>query len=475
MTGLLFAALLLALLASLPHWLPQVVIALRTRLFTAINGEEGLAVPGELVAASRFKEIYSHPAANGRSRGARLSDLFWYWLSPGPELHQEHLEPGPRYDEVAKTTRRLLALSKRDAEALAARSIRRVLLEREKKGARSVRLRELMLPVWADFYYELVFGEPCPHEARALIVANADDVVTALKCCSLRHMGRRHRLTRYLQEKLRTGALAEALPACLSLEERALYLQGVFFNTAVVQMSEAMTHLVLVVAEHELVQRRLTEDDTDQDYLERLITEVLRLYPLFGISHRITTDPIELDPQTTIPPGAVLCFNHAEFHRHGFDEPERLDPDRWRELSPRETSYIPFGVPANRPCPAQAIALISLRAAVRELLTDFRVASSVRHTRSIPSGGPCLLIPRGATRSPRREALALVFLRFRDRWEDVVRSVAQLAFGTFMLWHARRLRLCERYFERARGDSGHGSAGAGGRACPVGERAARGA
>jgi hypothetical protein len=42
---------------------------------------------------------------------------------------------------------------------------------------------------------------------------------------------------------------------------------------------------------------------------------------------------------------------------------------------------------------------------------------------------------------------ALAYLRVRDRWEDVWRSLVQLVLGTYMVWHARRLRLCTRYFE----------------------------
>src|ERR1700680_2831927 len=80
--------------ASLPYWLPTTILALRARIFTRINGEEGIAIPGKLVDAAHFKQVYSHAAANGRSRGAALSDLFWYWLSPGPEMHQEHIESG---------------------------------------------------------------------------------------------------------------------------------------------------------------------------------------------------------------------------------------------------------------------------------------------------------------------------------------------------------------------------------------------
>jgi hypothetical protein len=38
-------------------------------------------------------------------------------------------------------------------------------------------------------------------------------------------------------------------------------------------------------------------------------------------------------------------------------------------------------------------------------------------------------------------------MRARDRWEDVGRSGVQLVLGTYMVWEARKLRLCQRYFE----------------------------
>src|SRR5262249_8705428 len=207
--------------ASLPYWLPRTILALRMRIFTRINGEEGIAVPGALVSASQFKRVYSDKAANGRSRGAALSDLFWYWLSPGPELHQEHLEPGSRYEEVASATRQFLAMPKKSAEDLAARCASRVLDERGNDGVELIRLRDLMMPIWAELYYQVVFGRDCPRLARDLIVANADDVVTALKMSSLRHMDRRDRLTRYLVERLTAGELAGRLPAGLSLDRHA--------------------------------------------------------------------------------------------------------------------------------------------------------------------------------------------------------------------------------------------------------------
>ena len=432
--------------ATVPTWLPRAIVALRMRIFTRVNGEEGIAVPGPMVDASRFFEIYSDPAARGRSRGAALSDLFWYWLSPGPEMHQEHVEDGPQYEEIARATRRMLAMPRRQAEALTARCVSRVVSSLEGRP-RLVRLRDLMMPVWAEFYYELVFGQRCPLAARRLIVDNANDVVSALKCTRVRHMARRLRLTRFLVGKLGEGDIAHTLPEHLSIEQQALYVQGVFFNTAIVQTSEAMAHILMVLAGHQDVQAFVAAHLEDEHHLERVIDETLRMFPLFGISHRITTADSPVDNQTTIPRGAVLCFNHLEYHRARFEDPDRFDPDRWLTRSSRDTNYIPYGVPANRPCPASGLAPITLRAATREIVARFVLRTSASHTRSIPNRGPCLVVSRARGMDPRLERAILFVMRIRDRWEDVWRSVVQLLFGTYMVWHARRLRLCERYFE----------------------------
>jgi hypothetical protein len=438
---LIYVGLALILLLSLPYWLPGRIVALRMRVFTRVNGDEGVPIPGPLVDVSRFRQVYADPAATGRSRGAALSDLFWYWLSPGPHLHQEHLEAGPRYDEVARVTRAILAMPTARAEELTARCVRRVLDAID--GTRLVRLRDLMMPIWADFYYEVVFHEPCPPEARALIVANADDVVTALKCCGLRHMDRRNRLTDHLEKRL--GDVPHALPADLTPRERALYLQGVFFNTAVVQTSEAMTHLLMLLARHPDAQDRVRL--AGDRYVDHVVDEALRLYPLFGIAHRIATGDIAVDERTTLPAGSVLCFGYAEFHRAGFDEPDAFRPERWETLTARDVNHIPFGIAANRPCPAWHLSPITMRVAARELVRRFALRTSASHTRSIPNRGPCLLTPHGAPTA--RVKVVLAAVRIRDRWEDVWRSLVQLVLGTYMVRDARRQRLCEHHFGQA--------------------------
>jgi len=423
----------LAVLASLPFWLPSVVVALRNRIFARINGDEGV-----LVDPSRFLQVYRHPAANGRSRGAALSDLFWYWLAPGPHAHQEHLEPGERYTEVARTTRRILAAGHADAPRLAAECAARVLDELGDRPVTPVRLRDLMMPVWAEFYYELVFGRRCPPRARDLIVGNADDVASALKCTSLRHMRRRDRLTGYLLAQLENDAVPHRLPDSLSLRDKAFYLQGAFFNTAVVQSAEGMAHLLMVLARHRDVQRRVR---SEPDFLDRVMAETLRLYPLFGIAHRITSADIDV-PGASIPAGSVVLFSYPEFHRAGFAHPDRFDPDRWAALSTAEVNHVPFGVTQNRACPARGLAPVAMRAVTAEVVRRFELHSSAAHTRSMPNRGPALLV-----RAAGRPTVQLGLMRVLDRWADVPRSVKQLVLGTYMVWDARRKRLCQRYFE----------------------------
>ena len=435
------------LAGTLPYWLPRRVVALRGAIFALVNGADGILVLERPDGMSDFTQVYGDPAANGRSHGAGLSDLFWYWLAPGPQVHQEHLEPGPRYDQAARVTRTILASrTKAQWADLVTRSTAKVLDEviraDDDAVGRPVRLRDLMMPVWAEVYYELVFGEPCPRVARDLIVSNADDVVSALKCIRLRHMARRTRLTRYLRRRLEAGEVPFELPDLMSPAEQAWYLQGAFFNTAVVQMSEAMAHLLLAIAEHPQVQGRLRDRPDDDEYLADVINEAMRVWPLFGIAHRITTADIDVTPP--IAAGAVVLFDYLGFH-HGNGTGAEFDPARWERESARTMNFIPFGMSANRPCPARGVAPVGMQAAAREVLRRFTLSSSVTHARSLPNRAPAFLTPAGAP-SPSRSRLAL--MRLSDRWEEVWRSLVQLVLGTFMVWDARRLALCRTYFAR---------------------------
>ncbi|MQY11104.1 hypothetical protein SRB5_12180 [Streptomyces sp. RB5] len=421
----------------------RLVVALRVRIFEKVNGDRTVTLPNAVHGPEVFEQVYAHPAADGRSAGAGLSDLFWYWLSPGPEVHQEHLEPGERYEQVAAATREILAGSSAAHEAAAARAVARALDELPPGRISLVRLRDLVMPAWAEYVHGLVFREPCPPHVRDLIVGHAEDVVSALKCTGLRHPRRRARLTNYLRGRT---DVPHRLPACLSPQEQVHYLQGTIYGTAVVQLSEATAHLLLALARHPGIQQRLTDHPGDDRYFSRVLDETFRLYPLFGIAHRIATADIPLAPGTVLPAGTVVCFNYPAYHATGYDRPGTFDPDRWQTRPARDARHIPFGMPANRPCPAWRISPLVLRAATREVLGRFRLESTAGHTRSLPNRAPCLLVPHDTPAAPRRLAALRRYMAVRDTVEDITRSLRQLVLGTVMVLHARRLRPATRYF-----------------------------
>lgn len=92
-----------------------------------------------------------------------------------------------------------------------------------------------------------------------------------------------------------------------------------------------------------------------------------------------------------------------------------------------------------------------MRVAAEEVLRRFRLDSSAEHTRSLPSRGPCLLVPR--TGAGVRSRTRLTVMRFADRWEGVWRSLVQLVLGSYMVWDARRQGLCRNYFAASSGGS----------------------
>jgi hypothetical protein len=188
------------------------------------------------------------------------------------------------------------------------------------------------------------------------------------------------------------------------------------------------------------VQDRLRDRPADDEYLGSVVNEALRVWPLFGIAHRITTADIDVTPP--IAAGSVVLFDYLGFHRGDGADPA-FDPARWDRARTRPANFIPFGVSANRPCPARGVAPVGMHVAAREVLRRYALASSVSHTRSLANRAPVFLTPAGAAR-PSLARLAL--MRAADRWADVWRSVVQLVLGTVMVWDARRLALCRTYF-----------------------------
>lgn len=401
-------------------------------------------------------------------------------------LHQEHLESDdPLYKDAAQASARILTrLRPRQLHALAAAEAAKYFAaaaKDESATSQVVRLRQFFFPLFARLFHELIFEEPCPPGVEDLIFASAENIIAALKCTTTRDMALRARLTAYLEQRLVAGDAAWVFAGSgMDLHQQALHLQGVFFHTGAVQLSEAMAHMVLCIAQHPGLQDRMiaeqlaqqarswSSSDADEassdgedkpetttrsnnTLLQHVIKEQLRVFPLFGVAHRIVSEDIP-SAGGVIERGTVLLFNYQAFQTspaEGLDNPTAFDPDRWDALRRDPPNYMPFGAPRNRPCPGKGLSLVWMDAIGAVFVRHFAAHSPVEHTRSMPDGGLCLLETRAAAHPlpAWRRAATISSMALLERLESVPRSLCQLVYGTYMILDSRRLALAVNYFQ----------------------------
>lgn len=105
--------------------------------------------------------------------------------------------------------------------------------------------------------------------------------------------------------------------------------------------------------------RDLSLDDLLKlEYTERVITEVLRKYPLLILMRRARTD-VDLGG-VRIPPGTEVALSQYAIHHDPrfYPEPARFDPDRWlpdRAGKLPNGAFIPFGAGVHH-CPGYSFA-----------------------------------------------------------------------------------------------------------------------
>lgn len=241
----------------------------------------------------------------------------------------------------------------------------------------------------------------------------------------------------------------------LSEEELALLLSNAFFNTGVVQSSEAMAHATLALAQNADVAKALAAETVSIEYCKGFVNECLRLWPLFGIAHRILTDDVKLPAgsglkaESVVPRGTVVCFNYPAYHSQGYDNPHKLTPERWLTLRQAKANFCPFGMASNRPCPAQHLSTQYLQFLLPYFAARLEFASPVEHSRSLPGRGLAAVSPKGEYNRLRGafRCSLMVGLWTLDEAENATRSVRQFACSFGIVSDAKRLRLCQRYFE----------------------------
>jgi cytochrome P450 len=110
-------------------------------------------------------------------------------------------------------------------------------------------------------------------------------------------------------------------------------------------------------------------------YVERVVTESMRLYPPAWLVGRRAIEPYTIDGYT-LPRRSILIMSQWIVHRDArhYREPERFDPDRWTpafKASLPPFAYFPFGGGPRR-CIGESFAWMELALIVATIAQRWR-------------------------------------------------------------------------------------------------------
>ena len=153
------------------------------------------------------------------------------------------------------------------------------------------------------------------------------------------------------------------------------------------------------LAHHPAVQARVR--DRDDDYLDAVVKEVLRVRPVLSIAARRVAAPFDAGSGHVLPPGVHVapCIYLAHRRPEAWPEPTAFRPERFLERTPAPGTYLPFGGGVRR-CAGAAFAALELREVLRAVLARFALAPGGRTgagTERMRRGSVTLRPSRGGT------------------------------------------------------------------------------
>ena len=148
------------------------------------------------------------------------------------------------------------------------------------------------------------------------------------------------------------------------------------------------------------------------EYLDRVIAESLRLFPIVPLGARIASEDLEIDGQPIVrKTRLVIPFSVLHHDASVFPNPERFDPDRWLGPDPPPYSYLPFssglhmciGVPFAKQSMRITLAMLLARYSL-QLVQDSRIDRRTTVTMSPKQGVHIEVLPRDTM--PRRARMS---------------------------------------------------------------------
>ncbi|CAH1398023.1 unnamed protein product [Nezara viridula] len=124
-----------------------------------------------------------------------------------------------------------------------------------------------------------------------------------------------------------------------------------------------------------------SENINDMVYLDAVLNETMRLYPLLGVLKRVCTKKYYVDELLTIPEGMDVFIPVQALHMDPeyFPEPEKFHPERFLGLEKLPSIFMPFGR-GPRNCIGLRMAEIAFKIAVARLISDYVILPNPKST-----------------------------------------------------------------------------------------------
>jgi cytochrome P450 family 135 len=191
----------------------------------------------------------------------------------------------------------------------------------------------------------------------------------------------------------------------VELRDELMTLLTAGFETTATGLSWAFERLLRTPA----VMERTLESLDDDDYLDAVVKETLRIRPVVPFVVRQVAEPVELAGRRW-PPGVRLapCVHLVHRRPDVYPEPDAFRPERFLETPPGTYTWIPFGGGTRR-CLGAAFASFEIKVVLRTILrramlrpaTDRPEPYGHRNVTLSPRNGtPAILEERRPAREP---------------------------------------------------------------------------
>jgi hypothetical protein len=143
-------------------------------------------------------------------------------------------------------------------------------------------------------------------------------------------------------------------------------------------------------------QARARARESDDAYLDAIVTETLRLRTVLPGMARTLAQPATVGPYK-FPAGVTLLGLGVLMHRDPrlYDQPEEFQPERWLDERPGTYTWFPFGG-GRRRCIGAAFAQMEMRVALRTMLDRVDWEAAGRHPERQKNFHISLIPARGA-------------------------------------------------------------------------------